>query len=177
MRTARWFGALTVLVLTVVVAGCATSSGPGSGDLSAGTPTPSGSGPAGSPSPTGGASPQQNPPAPAPAPVRVVISRTGGFAGVQETITIEPNGNWVYNNAKGSTADRGTLSASQRANLLRLLSDPRFATEIRKPNTAVCNDAFEYMIQVGEMTASFEDCADRPAVAAVLTAISQATPF
>ncbi len=176
MRTARWFGALTVLVLTVIVAGCATPTGTGSGDLPAGTPTPSGSGPAGSPSPTGGAPPQSNPPAPALG--RVVISRTGGFAGVQEMITIEPNGNWSYNNAKGSAADRGTLSASERANLLRLVSDPRFATEIRKPNgPAVCNDAFQYTIQVGEMTASFEDCADRPAVAAVLNAIGQATPF
>ncbi len=177
MRTARWFGTVAVLVLTVVVAGCATPTGTGSGGPPAGSPTPSGSGPAGSPSPSGGASPEANPPAPAPAPARMIISRTGGFAGVQEMITIEPNGTWVYNNAKGSAADRGTLSAAQRADLLRLVSDPRFATDIRKPNAAVCNDAFQYTIQVGEMTASFEDCADRPAVAAVLNAIGQATPF
>jgi hypothetical protein len=176
MRTVRWAGTVAgtaaAVIAALVVAGCATPTGTGSGGQPAGTPT--GGVPSASPSPTTGASPQpqSNPPAPAPAAVRLVINRTGGFAGVNETITIEPDGSWVYNGS-----ERGRLTAAQLADIMRLVRDPRLASEMRAPNQAVCNDAFRYTFRIGELSGSFEDCANRPAVNAVLTAIGQATPF
>lgn len=167
---ARWIAFPALVLLASITAACATVN-----DSGGGTP------------PTGPATntqPSTTPPSPtdatpAGATARPVsITRTGGFAGVNERVEIAADGSWVYTDARQNRTERGELTVAQRLALARLITDPRFAQEIRaKAGPGVCNDAFQYTIKAGEFSGSFEDCGgtDRPVVQAVIKAITDAT--
>jgi hypothetical protein len=148
----RWI--VPVVLLTLAVAGCARQSG---GD---------GAAPAGQPS--------------SGRPVAVTITRTGGFAGVNQTIDITADGTWVYQDNRLNQKENGRLTPDQVAQLRQLVNDPAFVTELTKPTPTdlVCNDAFEYTVKVDDRSVSFSDCGDvRPVVAAAIAAVTAATPF
>jgi hypothetical protein len=137
------------------------------------------------------------PPAPTPpppstvAPVRasstppraagVTIERTGGLVGVDETITVEPDGRWTYHRnragAGGGTPVRGRLNEVQLADLRALLADPRLATETGEESD--CADGFVYTLVTGATKVEWADCGgELPATARrVVDLLSTSTPF
>lgn len=89
----------------------------------------------------------------------VVIERTGGIAGVQDTITVTPDGHWTRGGKRGSPGT-GQLTDEQRSQLQTLANSPKLHDEAnRKASTAfVCSDAFNYTVTVGTVKVSYEDC-------------------
>lgn len=78
--------------------------------------------------PAGGAS---SPPAastPVAAGVAVSLTRTGGFAGVDDRVEIAADGTWTSTGRTGGSR-RGQLSVEDRASLVALVTDPGLAAE------------------------------------------------
>lgn len=89
-------------------------------------------------------------------PVTVVVARTGGFAGVMDTITVSGDGTWSHPTSVTAT---GKLDPAQVAQLQKLATDPRLAAEAATTAAPTkCNDAFDYTVTAGAVTLSFTDC-------------------
>jgi hypothetical protein len=160
MRT--WIG----LLLVLVVAGCGAPGG-----AAPVGPAPGGPGPGG---PGAGAGTTAAHPYP------LTISRTGGFVGVNESITVRADGGWSYSAIKGKPTAQGMLSAADLATVTQTLSDPRFGLDVRPhKQNGVCADGFTYAVSIGPETSTFDDCGegDRPLFTALLDLLGQRTPF
>ncbi|WP_155390505.1 protealysin inhibitor emfourin [Catellatospora paridis] len=99
-----------------------------------------------------------------PSPASVVVHRTGGFAGVDDQITVDPAGAWTATD-RARTSKSGKLTTSEREQLQTLAADPRLDTEAARPTTPTnCADAFQYTVTVdrtgdpGTVTVTFTDC-------------------
>src|SRR5512139_2365643 len=91
------------LLLLFVLAGCAsTTGGPGS---SGGSPSAS-----------------------SPSAVAITIEKTGGIAGVRDTVQVDALGGWTRSDKTGKTTS-GQLTAAQATELQALAADPKLATE------------------------------------------------
>lgn len=89
-------------------------------------------------------------------PVTVVVARTGGFAGVMDTITVLPDGSWTH--PTGLTVT-GKVDPAKFAALQQLATDPRLATEAATTAAPTqCRDAFDYTVTAGALTVTFTDC-------------------
>jgi hypothetical protein len=134
------------LLLVGLLAGCATPTG---------TPSGSPNGPAGSS--TAATLPGLS------------LTRTGGFAGVNQTLTVTANGSWTYTDKKTNATETGQFTPAQLGQLAQLAADPRLTSEALQSSNRTCTDAFQYTITVGTMNATVQDCAeDRPAARALL---------
>ncbi len=95
-------------------------------------------------------------PSPPKDPVPVVVARTGGFAGVMDTITVGPDGKWTHPTAVKNT---GELDLALFVKLQELAKDPRLAAEAAAtPPPTKCNDAFDYVVTAGTATVRYTDC-------------------
>jgi hypothetical protein len=112
-------------------------------------------------------------------PMTITLIRSGGIAGVHETVVIDASGDWTYTDQRKAQSQKGTFTPAQLAQLAQLATDPRLAEEVRGGgSTSVCNDAFQYMLTIGGQMYRFEDCGQsRPAVQAILGVIAGATPL
>jgi len=111
-------------------------------------------------------------------PMTITLTRSGGIAGVHETIVIDTSGNWTYTDQRKAQSQKGTFTPAQLAQLAQLATDPRLAQEMGGGGTSVCNDAFQYALTIGGQMYRFEDCGQsRPAVQAILGVIAEATPL
>jgi len=169
--------AAVLAVLLTPLAGCAqaggtsatpTSGAPTEGPTSAPTsapttesPTAAGTEPAGRPG------------------VDVVLTRSGGFAGLDDTVTVTPDGRWTKVDRAGATRT-GQLDAGDLDRLRQLTADRRLLAEATATApVSTCADAFTYQLTVGAVTTSYVDCSsDRTppaATAAVVDLLTQAT--
>ena len=162
MRT--WIG----LLLVLVVAGCGAPGGAAPGGPAPGGPAPGGPGPGGATTST------------AAHPYPLTIGRTGGFIGVNESITVRSDGGWSYSAIKGKPTAQGTLAAADLAKVTQTVSDPRFGLDVRPhKENGVCADGYTYSVSIGPETSTFDDCGegDRPLFTALLDVLGQHTPF
>jgi hypothetical protein len=168
-----------------LLAGCAQSSG-SLGAAPGATPEPT----ALSLSPSATVAPTTDPPnTPAPpgagsgklALAKLSVTRTGGMAGVQQTVQISPDGSWVYTNKRSNGLDRGQLSTSQQQQLARLISDPGLMREARmSPAPGDCADAYHDLLTVGEATIQYDQCSasgSRPVTEQLLNFVVDVTPL
>jgi hypothetical protein len=133
-----------LLLLLFALAGCARSAG----------------NPAGSPTP-------------APGDVAVVVHRTGGIAGFDDTVTVEPDGRWTATYRRAS-ARSGQLTDTQSDRLRTLTADPGLSKEAgTSPGTTRCADAFNYTVTVGANRVAYTDCPTDKALPPVACAIAQ----
>jgi hypothetical protein len=106
------------------------------------------------------------------APVRVTVTRSGGFAGVQQRVVIEPDGRWIR---AGGSADTpiGQLSADQIAQLQRLAHEPVVAATGAPPSrNPRCADGYVYTVSIGAATTAYTDCGGaRPEIPAQIVAL------
>ncbi|WP_431909400.1 hypothetical protein [Micromonospora carbonacea] len=151
------------LVATAVTASLA-SVGCSAGDPGAPTSAPSGvtgptpapgaptTGPAGSaegPAATGTAAPV--------AADRVVVRRSGGYGGLDDTVTVEPDGRWTAVDRAGARRT-GRFTGSDLDRLRQLAAAPRLAEGGTDDGDGRCGDAFEYRVSVGGTTVDWTDC-------------------
>jgi hypothetical protein len=161
---------LVAATLALPAAAC-TRDGPGPSATPSATvpPTaPATSAPAttgpGTPSPAGTASPGARTPAPPTRPPTVVtLRRSGGLAGVAQTvIVLLPGGGWAFQDVRRSGDQRlGRLTADQRRQLQSLLASDELAKEARVERKPVkCNDGFVYRLDTGAQKVGWSDCGD-----------------
>ncbi|WP_405115862.1 hypothetical protein OG559_14140 [Micromonospora sp. NBC_01405] len=93
---------------------------------------------------------------PAPA-ARVVVRRSGGFAGGSDTVTVEPDGRWTAVDRAG-TRRTGRLTAADLDRLRRLAAEPRLTEGGTADAAGRCSDAYEYRLTVGTATIDWTDC-------------------
>jgi hypothetical protein len=109
----------------------------------------------------------------------VQLVRTGGIAGITETITVLPDGSWTVKSSRGATRS-GKLGTTQKSRLQALLSDSRLAAEATRKTTSTgrCSDAFTYLLVAGHQLVRYTSCggSDKPEVTvAVISLLQSAT--
>jgi hypothetical protein len=138
--------AVLVVLLAVPLAGCA---GTAAQDPASPTPTTT----------------------PAPAPQTVTVQRTGGIAGIRDTVTVQPDGSW-RRTARGAPST-GTLTAGQNDALVRMEADPALAREAGRPSGQLeCADGFHLSVTVGDTTVQWQDCGTASAAPPVASRIA-----
>jgi hypothetical protein len=166
VRTGQVCATGVLLALTAAACSSSPASAPtpaASPTAAAGAPAPSATASATAPTATGasvGADPAVSPTAAGPALSRLIpapdrsirtdgvtVVRTGGFAGLTDTVTVRPDGAWQRSDKRGPVDD-GRLTAAQQSALRKLLADPRLAAEARRPagDGGRCRDAFTYLV-------------------------------
>ena len=108
----------------------------------------------------------------------MVVTRTGGIAGVMQSLIITPDGAWEYGDERSGASERGQLTPAQLQQLVTMLSNPALAVEAGKPSAEGCADAFLYVLAVVGNTFQYEQCGDpsaRPLTEQLLQLLSDAT--
>jgi hypothetical protein len=99
------------------------------------------------------------------------FTRTGGFAGVDDHLSIAANGTVTVKRRSGA-AKSTKLSTAKLAELKRLLADPALTGPTQPPASrgAVCSDGFVYRFQTPSWTQVIDGCGGptRPPVQRVL---------
>ena len=104
--------------------------------------------------------------------VTVVVHRTGGIAGFDDTVTVEPDGRWTATSRRAS-ARSGQLTDAQRDQLRTLAADPRLEREAGTgPGKTKCADAFNYTVTVGSRRVAYTDCPTDPGPPPAASAIA-----
>ncbi len=115
----------------------------------------------------------------APPAVQVVLTKSGGIAGLQDTVTVRPDGHWTRVDRSGASR-AGQLTDADLDRLRQLAADPRLTAEATATTPAtMCADAFTYRLTVGETTTAYVDCPPQPtpppATQALINLLTQAT--
>ena len=175
-------------MLLLALAGCDGTTTTATTPLPPSTPaSPSGVPPASPSSSPAGASPAPSAPptatTPTPTPTTppkaegLELTRSGGVAGITETITVMPDGTWAKVSSKPAVTARGKLTAAQLAALQRLLADPRLASEASGKNAGDnhCADAFTYLLVARHQLIRYTSCgqADKPEVTVAIIDLLQ----
>ncbi|MFU8854303.1 protealysin inhibitor emfourin [Micromonospora sp. SL1-18] len=163
--------AAALVALLVPIAACAQSGETGTTPTSA-PPTAPTTAPISPPTtaPAAGTEPAGKP------GVDVVLTKSGGIAGVKDTVTVTPDGRWTKVDRAGATRT-GQLDPADLDRLRRLTADRRLLAEGTATATE-CSDAFTYQLTVGAVTTGYVDCSPKdapPATAAVVELLTQAT--
>jgi hypothetical protein len=179
-QASRWFAAAGPALSLALLVGCAAGGTAQSG--SSATPSASpGLETTTAPGPTASVPPDPPDPPGGSAMSRVAVTRTGGIAGVSQSLRVDPNGSWIYVDRRPVAQKTGRLAEPELRQLASLVTGSAFARESRMPPpVGTCNDGFIYVITVGELTSRYDDCAtqgDRPTTAAVIDLLVDATPL
>lgn len=166
----------TATLILLLVAGCTTpateptpsdSTATASPGAPAATPTAGNPGNPGNP----GTSPAAN--------LTITIRKSGGIAGVNETLVVDAQGRWTRTTKTGTST--GQLKPEQVAQAAKLATDPRLITEAQtKQTTAGCADAFVYAVTISSMTITYSDCGSGsppPATTELVRFLEQATSY
>ncbi|MEV0152680.1 hypothetical protein AB0H57_02920 [Micromonospora sp. NPDC050686] len=148
-------------------------SGPASVPGATSGPADPSAGATASPAAGTSAAPQPSTASTAPlAAARVVLTRTGGFAGRGDTLTVEPDGGWTSVERDGSRRT-GQVDPTDLNRLWDLLAAPGLATEAATSTTGPvdCADAFTYQLTVGQRVTGYVDCPDAAGRAAATAAV------
>ena len=104
------------------------------------------------------------------------FTRTGGFAGVNDHLSIAADGTVTIKRRSGA-AKSTPLSTAKLAQLKRLLADPALTGPTQPPASrgTVCSDGFVYRFQTPSWTQVIDNCGkpNRPAVERVLQFVGQ----
>jgi hypothetical protein len=95
---------------------------------------------------------------PATLPAAVVLTKSGGIAGLSDTVTVRTDGHWTKVDRSGGSRT-GQLAAADLQRLRQLTTDPRLPAEAAATTPAtMCADAFTYQLTVGDTTTGYVDC-------------------
>src|SRR5215813_2367770 len=137
----RLYGLVVGLVTVAALVGCSSKGSPESvGSPSASTSLPSVSSASPSESAGGSATTTQPPTGGQPAKmVQVVMTKTGGIAGLNQRLLIQPDSTWIFIDGKLSTAQPGKFTAAQSSAIAALIADPALKAESQlPPNPGSC---------------------------------------
>ena len=123
------------------------------------------------PAATAGTSPAAN--------LTITIRKSGGIAGVNETLVVDAQGRWTRTTKTGTST--GQLTQAQLAQAAKLATDPRLIAEAQtKQSTAGCADAFVYAVTIQSVTITYSDCGSGsppPATTELVRFLEQATAY
>ncbi|NES16709.1 MULTISPECIES: protealysin inhibitor emfourin [Micromonospora] len=116
---------------------------------------------------------------PATLPARVVLTKSGGIAGLADTVTVQTDGHWTKVDRSGAS-HAGRLTTTDLDRLRQLTTDPRLPAEATATTPAtMCADAFTYQLTVGDTTTGYVDCPSQAtapaATGAVVELLNRAT--
>jgi hypothetical protein len=89
----------------------------------------------------------------------VFLTRTGGFVGANDRISITRSGAWLHRDLRTGATRSGQLERWQIQQLNRLLDRARGTTPGQAPRG--CADAFRFRLVAGGLRASYEECGQR----------------
>jgi hypothetical protein len=125
------------------------------------------------PSSTAPAAPATSAPTTPERALPLILSRSGGIAGVQDQVKIDPDGTATVTHRAGNpTTSR--LSVAELAVLRRLLTDPALAREAKATSgTGVCADGFQYVLRTPTLSMKTTDCgrSNHPTLAKVISLV------
>ncbi|MBX6722291.1 MAG: hypothetical protein IRY92_03485 [Dactylosporangium sp.] len=101
----------------------------------------------------------------------IEITRTGGFAGVHQTLTIDNSGAWTGPTGSGRLSDAG------RARLAQLVTDPALPRQVAAAPPGQCCDMFDYQLRVDGRTYAFGEPELGPLLVELLRLLHQETGF
>jgi hypothetical protein len=112
----------------------------------------------------------------------VAVRRTGGFAGLSQSVGIATTGQWTYSDwHRPGAFTHGQLNRWQMRRLSVLLSDPGLEGDLWwHPRPIGCGDAFGYSVALGwgYFRGGFTDCRDPGGpLAALVAAVIAFTPL
>jgi hypothetical protein len=111
----------------------------------------------------------------------VVVTKSGGLAGMMQRLVVAADGSWTFSDTKSGATQTGRFTPTQASNIATLLADPAVLAESRTPpNPVACADAFVYTVQTGELVLRYDQCSAagrRPATERLINAILDATPL
>jgi hypothetical protein len=118
------------------------------------------------------------PPSSSPAPragqaFPFTLTRTGGFIGAADRVTVAADGTATMTR-RGSSPVQVKLSSTDLARLRSLLLDPALTREARQVRTTgVCNDGFRYSVRTPTLSMTWDTCDKkaRPTADQILTLI------
>ncbi len=109
----------------------------------------------------------------------VSVTRSGGFAGVDDAVVVAADGSATVKRRSGRPTPV-TLTAEQLAELRTLLASPALAAEAAGPaQRESCADGFTVTLTTGSVRATSYSCAppgDRPTVTAITSLLLSLTP-
>ncbi|MBM7082164.1 hypothetical protein [Micromonospora humidisoli] len=91
---------------------------------------------------------------------RVVLTRSGGFAGNRDTVTVEPDGRWTTTDRAGATRTGRLDSAA--LDRLRMLIGPATRDHAGVLSDDGCADTYRYQLAVGATHVDWTDCPTGP---------------
>ncbi|MFE9200955.1 hypothetical protein [Micromonospora sp. NPDC007230] len=160
MRTAP-VAAVILAVLLAPLTGCAQAGGTTAtetgGTTAASTGGPTASQPGGTATPATPPATATDAGSPGRPGVDVVLTRTGGIVGLEDTLTVTPDGHWTRVDRAGASRT-GQLSPAELDRLRQLTADPRLVAKATATRTTMCADAFTYRLTVGPVTTGYVDC-------------------
>ncbi|MCW3813042.1 hypothetical protein ONA91_01030 [Micromonospora sp. DR5-3] len=157
MRSAR-VAAVLLAVLLAPLAGCAQTGGTTATETGRPTATqPTATQPGATATPATPAATATGTGAPGRPGVDVVLTKSGGIAGLEDTLTVTPDGHWTRVDRAGASRT-GQLSPADLDRLRQLTADPRLVAEGSATTTTTCADAFTYRLTVGPVTTGYVDC-------------------
>jgi hypothetical protein len=108
---------------------------------------------------------------------RVSVVRAGGIGGVSQTLTVEADGSWTYQERSRGGKQSGKLSAGQRQQLQGLLADPALARE--RGSQSTCDDGFAYAVTSGSAVVFWRECGDNgpKTASAIVRLLTGVTPL
>jgi hypothetical protein len=97
------------------------------------------------------------------------VTKSGGFAGLRDTVSVRADGTWTRTDRRGAERT-GRLSDAQVSRLRTLANDPALAAAPGGGKVGRCSDAFTYDVVAAGHRIRYEDCpgGTRPAEALAL---------
>ena len=108
-------------------------------------------------------------------PATITYSRSGGVAGIDETLTVRPDGSGEFErgSAGDSPVDRFQLEPSRHEELTEVVGELDFAA-LDAGQSATCADCFIYEISYGDSTLTADDVTAKPELRRALSALNEA---
>ncbi|MEV0644843.1 hypothetical protein AB0I28_06230 [Phytomonospora sp. NPDC050363] len=164
MRVTRFLAVSAAVAATgLILAACGGSS---PGDGTAGSSAPGADGVIPGPVTSGSSGDASMPPddgrvEPGHA-LQIIVTKTGGFAGIDERLVVAEDGTWEFTGSAGKS-EKGALSPELLRRLQTLaVSAELFAPPSKDKPDHQCADMFQYGLTVGDMTTRTDDCGQAP---------------
>lgn len=179
MRLTRFLAVSAAVAATALGLAACGGSGPGEGTGGSTPPSASGSVPPPSASEEQSMGPDDGKVKPGYA-LQIIVTKTGGFAGVEDRLVIAEDGTWEYTGSRNPEGESGTLAPDVLRKLQTLaVSADLFAPPEKTKPEHQCADMFQWGLTVGDMTTRSNDCGEPPndTFKEMMAIVQEATPI
>lgn len=110
---------------------------------------------------------------------QVIVTKTGGFAGLEQKVTVAEDGTWTYTDVRAERTETGKLADDKLQRLHGLADSNDLLTAPTGKSDQQCADMFIYGVTVGDTVASSDSCGLPPneTFAEILALVTDETPL